>query len=95
MKIINKGYVIEQDSKFRKINILTKSDGSEGLWVYIESLEDLIKYDSDSKGEEIKVILANQPVLVNLKWGDELTVLTNGKNRPVFDESDLHVVLPN
>ena len=88
MKIINKGYVIEQDkdcdSKFRKINILTKSGRSEGLWVYIESLEDLIKYDSDSKGEEIKVILANQPVLANLKWGDEITVITNGNVRPEY-----------
>jgi hypothetical protein len=88
MKIINKGYVIEQDkdcnSKFRKINIVTKDNGSEGLWVYIESLEDLIKYDSDSVGEEIKVILANQPVLVNLKWGDEITVVTNGNARPEY-----------
>lgn len=88
MKIINKGYVIEQDkdcnSKFRKVNLLTKNNRAEGIWVYIETPEDLAEYDSDSTGKKIKVILANQPVRVNLKWGDEITVTTNGEHRPEF-----------
>lgn len=83
--IENKGVMIESmDSAVLEAGYIKFNLPDEGVWAYA-SPEDKKKYDDDSYFGKITAILLNPPLFSNLNWGDEVTLICHGANRPTLD----------
>lgn len=59
----------------------------EGIWAYPthgRHWEDA--RDDNSHGVEIRVFLCNDPYCTDVQYGDEITCITNGRDRPYSKE---------
>lgn len=94
--IVNKGKFIENmhPEKLKagciKFNIPSCEDiysgNGEGVWGYADEVNKK-KYEDNSYTGKITVILLNQPFeyFDKLNWGDEVTLVCHGSNRPTLD----------
>lgn len=83
--IENKGSMIESmDQDVLEAGYIKFNLPGESVWAYA-SPEDKKKYDDDSYFGKITAILLNPTLSSNLNWGDEVTLVCNGSNRPELD----------
>lgn len=71
-----------------KVNLVDTKEGDEGLWATPCTKRDHSIYEKNTRGDQIRVRLCNQPLDFRFRWGDEVVCTTQGLDRPTFEPEE-------